>query len=1191
MTGIVDTLRVKLTHWGLNTYLLILAVAVFTLAYGVPTAIYFRPFGMDVYSHMVYTRDMYESTSLNEFYDKIRFEAQDSELGIGYPFGIWFFGAMIAKVVGVNPYDVANFLPIVLTGIICVLIYAMARLFIDPEISPWMSVAFMLSMPVVSMSLLSYRPSVFVTIFLLVILFLNQKHEIRLRKSIPLTALCVFALCISHTGTFLFLITFSLAYVLIKSSVWGMFQRRMFALITVLLVGYVLTVSAFPNIQSQYIDKSTYYSTIGEIVSEKIYISFPADMGEIFHKEVFENKNIVHAIMWSAMVFGLCKLIIHVREDMLKRVQTRTGGFQATIPILGSIKNISHSVLTTPFWIGPLQVLLTVPGYSRLNVKGKCMLCTAAIVTIIPGAFYTGSTGALRELYYMLIIMPFVASAGLAYLIERVAEPKQQKSPFWVPSATLAGLMIFAIFSATLLAPIIGAIYYLPPTSGANFEINSLKWLGTVKDTGGNAIGYGYRNMVEVYANKTNPWTRPGTETRVFLQNLLNTFFSSTGEDYSKGLYYTFRGDYLIDSDRVLRNLQGMDSTIRDGTELNYTEPGDVFLDNNTNLDKFYDSDRIFGIYRYIPPSYNIYLMKDDSPGLRFDENATQIKDAGVAFWVQTGTYDIQLDKKRPEIILLRNDQIDILGEGYMRDQISLSGLGGPLAGYNGAFFLNELEYPIIQLKDNEVVYKTILQDSDGANLATLTVGYTFYQKAIRKDITVSNDWLVSDADYALQTLLYSSHYSPSLPYFSYYGLDGKVVNKTIYPSEDTVQIGNLDFDMIYFNNGVTGLSYLFTGSNQYPNEIRYKRSTAYNYSYGSVGLRRTIEPSRAMHVTEFISLGDRKTAEDNVEAYASTVVYPYPDGIIPVVLAGYSDAGGAGAASDRDILFQKLSARNVTYNEGINPYNTNMTPLASIGGNANLIPYIDVLTGRLYDNISVQNRSIRSLGKFAIERNLSSRGLISRSLTYNLDTLSLLTSNGFTHIIGQPSADFYYDYYPQEMRDPSYARLHGNETSVMILPVTESKYDYADPIKDWKSVVDLSAKNGGLSVLVYSQENFSGGHRQDLIDFVDYAQSKGLTFMSSDELVRRVKLSQNIDVTVSRTGQQLAVSTHNRNGDTVFGFTLEAELPQENGGCPYTSDSARIDRVANTTGICRIYASVDLKPDETKRFTLGPSA
>ena len=75
------------------------------LAYFVPTLIFQKAFGTDVYTHMVYTRDMFQTNSLFEFYES------HPKLDYGeynYPFGLWMLGSIIAIIsssCNITPYN------------------------------------------------------------------------------------------------------------------------------------------------------------------------------------------------------------------------------------------------------------------------------------------------------------------------------------------------------------------------------------------------------------------------------------------------------------------------------------------------------------------------------------------------------------------------------------------------------------------------------------------------------------------------------------------------------------------------------------------------------------------------------------------------------------------------------------------------------------------------------------------------------------------------------------------------------------------------------------------------------------------------------------------------------------------------------------------------------------------------------
>lgn len=1172
------------------SYPLIIVFAIFILAYLLPVIIYARPFGTDVYTHMVYTKELYESASLKDFYAQLLEESTGDEIGIGYPFGLWLFGSVLAKVLGVGAFDVSYILPIVLVLVMSVLYFIFARHFLGTKHQVLMAVALMLSMPIVSINLLRYRSSVFVTVFLLAILYLVFNEKVRMRKITFLNVLLVFALVVSHTGSYLFLLTFAISYVFMYSLIWGVLHRRMYSLIAILLTVYVVSIGIFPSIHAQYETKATNFLTVGGFLSKVLGTSFPYDVSSIFYEEIFVNNSLIHALLWSAVIYSLCKMIIFIRMKVIKRFKARKSAKKeyATIPFIGTLRNVSHSVATTPFWIGPLQTALSIPGYVRLNPAGKCMLITACVITLLPAALYMGQTGALREIYYLLVIIPISGSAGLYLLMDKVSSRLESKI-----KKILFGAGFLVICSGIIIAPVVGNNYYLLPISGTDYEINGLSWLSGMESTGDKSIGYGYKHMVDVHSNIPNVMTRYGTETILFLQNMLNTFFSENSRDYVDGLYYTFHGRYIISSEKVVENLRRLDSLVRGRRSLDYLTFDKIFLDSNDRLDKVFSSMDDFNIYSYVPEEYPVIVVVNETGVMEYSEDGPEVVDAGVSYLVETDTYNIQLNKKAPEILYLGTSEIDFREEGYFKDYVWMSLLGGPYSGFSETYYFDVLYYPEITLHGNKITYKTVLSRGKNENLSTVIFSYTFHQKAIEKDIIIANDWITYNDDFTMRVYPYSAHYSPVLSHFTFYDDEDGRVQRTIYASDDQVKLDGLNFNRIYFNNGETGLYVMYDEHTLFPDEIRYRGSTIrgqniQNYSYASVGVKGSLQPSQVMHVRQYISFGDEKTAEENIRSYNRVTIYPYLAGIVPITLVGYS------GILDEDVVEltqTKMSGKNVTYALGIIPQEAEKEILDQLRHNIDFIAFGNVNFKGEYLNYTEQEKTIRGLREHGLYSNIELNGFVPGAFRFNLDTLKALEKNRFTHIVASPTTP-YLGYLGRRLIKPTY--LQGAESDILLIPITNPSgsniysVDLDDFVARWKRVINISLELEELSVLAWTQESVGGSYGDGLLEIVDYARDAGLTFVELDDLVRHHRLIQNVDSLVSVDNTSAVISSRNRNSEDLLGLTYVAVLSEIDGGCPYESEGGRIVRIKYQPSECRVYVSFDLRSGETRNMTIA---
>ena len=100
-----------------------------------------------------------------------------------------------------------------------------------------------------NLPLLSYRPSVFILPFLFILLYIALKEPIQW-KLFPIVWLSIFIITISHTGTFIFLISFSILFFLLYCLFWGKFSLSMFIVILSSFIIYIFSLKWFPRSQT-----------------------------------------------------------------------------------------------------------------------------------------------------------------------------------------------------------------------------------------------------------------------------------------------------------------------------------------------------------------------------------------------------------------------------------------------------------------------------------------------------------------------------------------------------------------------------------------------------------------------------------------------------------------------------------------------------------------------------------------------------------------------------------------------------------------------------------------------------------------------------------------------------------------------------------------------------------------------------
>ena len=1036
-------------------------------------------------------------------------------------------------------------------------------------------------------NLLRYQTSVFATILLILLMYLNHKENIRLRKTVPLSIITVFGLCISHTGTYLFLLSFLIGYVFFKSTLWGLFQRKMFSLITIMLSLYTFTMYVFPRIHFQYHNKATFFLTVSKFISDKINFDLFSELGSIFYTEIFLNRNIVHAIMWSAMIYSLCKMLIFMRERTLHRMQTKREKMNLTIPFIGTIRNISHAVVTTPVWIGPLNSLLSLLGYFRLNIKGKCMFLTAFAITLLPASLNPGSTGALREIYYLLIIVPIAAAAGYYYGLEFISKIKKQKI-----RKLITFIFSLMCFSSIILTPLIGNTYFIPSTSGSNQEIDGLNWLSGVGNENEKVVGYGYRHMVNVYSNKSNPRVRYGTETRVFLVNLLNSVYSEQGSEYADGLYKAFGTNYIILSEKILRNLEVMDQFSRKKGQLKYQLPNETKIGDTDVFDKIFANTHNFIIYKYIPHIIDIANSTDDSARVSYFDNLdVSIKDAGTSFIVETDTYVVRLNKKNTRIEYFGDNETDFLDEGYMQDYVGLGFRGGPKHDFYKIFYFNGLLYHSVQRMDNQVTYVTYLRDHQEETVSTMTIKYTFYNKAIKREISFSDDWLHASTNHAMRLLFYTSQYTPNLHKISYFHPLGEETKKTIYPSDDNMEVEDMEYNGIFISNGEKGIYREYAGTNRNPTEIKYKKSTVNGYCYASIGMRREVSSSETMNIVEYLTLGDIETAKSNVAKYKKVSLSLYKNGFTPLVLVDSIENHYQNISNNPVIT--KLS-QNYTYGISINGMEPTIDP--RLVDNISYAPILSTSKIRGYYNLTTQRNHLFKLNDWSENNGLPESCVLPNLMKYNLDTISLLDEENMSCIIGKAMNSYWGPFYEGSIRNPSYVKLHGEQTKIVSLPIT---YPLGTRLRDesigsflwsWKRNIETSIKTDDMLVLVLPYESFFGPYSDKLLNLINKTSEKGFAISTASDVVSHFRLLDKIDYLVQDEGENLTVTLVNRNDVGVDGLTFKFILDKHGMECNYIIEGAKSHRFVSEWKTCRMYASLDVGANESVQITVHPN-
>jgi len=1152
-------------------YLVYFLLSIIFLAYVLPTLVLLSPSGTDVYTHMYNTVRMADSNSLFGFYEK---SFTEEYLLYDYPFGLWFFGSIVMKVTGMGIQEIAYLLPLILSMVLIFFYYIYARYLLKSENQAIMATIFLVSMPIMVMNMLQYATGRFISVLLVPVIYMSiTRHE---PGKFLIMAMLVFSLVFTHTGTYIFLLFFSIAYFIMLALFWKKFDSGMYIVIVGMLLLYVAAMQIFPYVQPQYIDKGRLVLSISESIASRLGVDSIREMGNIFYDRIFVGNNVTYVIFWSSLIFAAARFSIFIRS----KIEAQDYLSYAALPVVGNIRNVSHSIATSPFWLGPAHTLLFAFGVLKLDYRGKCIALSLILTSFFPGALQSGEgTGALRELYYMFLIIPISSAAGFYYILPALNRYRDNK----IKRTAVSGVFLLLLFTL-IAAPIIGNLYYQPIISGTENEKENLRWLSTVGNPAEGAPEFAYRERINIYADKLTPSIPSGAEMKRYIKDLENTYFSQGAEEYTKDLY-SFNIKYIISSERTLGGFRDI-SDIR--------KP--LSIDSNKQLDKIYSSNGNFSIYRYVAPPANAIGPGPEGAGLRFEDNAPEIREMGSIYVIENEFYKVKLSQASPKINYIGTRTRNLLGDGGFFDNIKISWRGAyrdRQVDYN----LNDLYYPSVSVEGNEISYRAVVKDENNTeSWATLVVRYVFYEKTIQREITVANDRVRSSSELEMNLALTTSIFAPVKEFeFNQIELGGESSReKIIYPSQDTVILKDKKFNEIYFNEdfneGDTGIYIRYSDMKPYPTRISYKGSTIYEYGSISMGSSFTLTPADSADLVQYISIGDRTTAKSNAERYTSIAPYLYPDAKIPVILTGYYSSDDSDTAEYSSNAFVQFQKNKVTYNEVITPENTDRIQAGvKPVGYASL--YQKDNQKDIYKSQSSQTEELRRL------KALGASGVSFKSFRYNLDTIKALSDNNILFAQSPSVASPYMEFFREGVRHPKLAYYQGERTGIVFIPVTSpsslllrSEFDTDNVFYQWRETLDSVIDDGGVAVLWWNVNDIGNPEYVNrAMELVDYAKKRGMSFTTPETVATHFRRLNNISIKATGGIDFMVMNASSYNTEEVKGITYRLTMPLLNGSCPYSAVNGQIPRQEIKAGECRLYISFDMKGKEQKQITVEP--
>ena len=899
--------------------LLLFLIAVLVIGYLIPALYFGRPFGTDTYTHIFHAQEMYATDSLFDFYEELGKKVLNPDLEdnpFNYPFGAWLFIAVLSKVINLEPDYTAYLFSALFLGIVAISYFIYAGLFLETKSQKLFAVLFLFSMPNVVLSVNNYRPSTFVLPFLLFAIYASYSEDITI-KNMFLMIIAVLLIALTHTGTLIYLMIFAIGFFWIYSFFARKFSRPLFVLASSTFLFFWIAVKLFPHLYQQYATKATLFLTPGNFLSDKFHIFFADELSRALYENLFVHHQFIYVIIWSACVFAMGSALVFAGEQVYNQyTRLVSEKNHAIVPLTG----MSHSFITTPFWIGPIHAILGVIGFFRLDMKGKCFAVTVLLTTVAPAIMQASegldtATGALREISYLYLIIPVVAVLGLWYIIQFVKAKVKN-------SRAVITLIYIGLFSMIIVTPVIGNGYYLPSISGEDYIIEGMQWLSGTGTPNEKAVGYGYRT-VPVYTGKMDAsyGRASGTQTRTFIQLLNGIYFEKTGNQ-AGDLYSLFGAKYVLISDKLVQNLNN---------------EKEVVIDSRRDLDKIYSS-KDFGIYAFSQSGIHADSL--------FNDDQVSIDNVGSNIEIRTKTYKVVMDRETPKIKYIGTNTQNLLQEGTMYDSARLTWLGN--SDDLEAYSFSDETFTREGI-DNKLIYRTVLKDGRGIdNWSTVTIVYTFLPEMIEREFIISNDQL-STTDSPIMRVYFSTNlFMPASTFVLKKSFTR--VEKDIYPSEDTVHLNDV-YEEFYITGGDSGIYIKYGNTAPNPQYITYKGSTAYNYCAFGISNYETIQPGASLHITQYISVGNEDLAKRHILNDNRISLHPYPDGIIPLILCGY-DYSGSPLRHGRIGTFT-IGANSVEYTDVSGVLRTRSTLEKVVNDGEKGIPYtISIGVPPPYDNI-----------------------------------------------------------------------------------------------------------------------------------------------------------------------------------------------------------------------------------------------
>ena len=244
---------------------------------------------------------------------------------------------------------------------------------------------------------------------------------------------------------------------------------------------------------------------------------------------------------------------------------------------------------------------------------------------------------------------------------------------------------------------------------------------------------------------------------------------------------------YILSSDKILRYFGG--------TTKNLT------IDSNPALSKIYASND-FGIYEVSSSS------KDPVPESNITDNVV-IKYHGWNYEIESDYYKVTLGANSPVLKRFGPPDNDYLNYGFLQEDFIIQRNRAHLQEkINSKSKIWSLH---LTVNDNQITYTTVLiNPQNQVPVGTLRIRYTFYPDVIKREYTLSNDWLVAQSSPHMN-VRYSINSFSLLKEFVVKNDKTRLERKTVVYEDSVTK--NMNIEDFYLHQGDEGMYITFAGS------------------------------------------------------------------------------------------------------------------------------------------------------------------------------------------------------------------------------------------------------------------------------------------------------------------------------------------------------------------------------------------